>query len=57
MSIVPVRDMPKASSFANRAALGKVSIERESWQKHLQAYWAPHLYVFCFDSELEGSEY
>jgi trans-2,3-dihydro-3-hydroxyanthranilate isomerase len=43
---VPVRD---------RATLGKVSINRESWQKYLQAYWAPHLYVFCFEPELEGS--
>ncbi|MEM9508075.1 MAG: PhzF family phenazine biosynthesis protein [Cyanobacteria bacterium P01_E01_bin.35] len=44
---VPVRD---------RAALGKISLNLELWQKHLQASQAPQLYVFCFDSELEGSD-
>ncbi len=39
----------------NRNALSKISLNLELWQKHLQAYQAPHLYVFCFDSELEGS--
>ena len=40
----------------SRSALGKVSINREYWQKYLKSYWAPHLYVFCFEPELEGSD-
>ena len=44
---IPVRD---------RTVLGKISLNLESWQKHLQNYEAPHLYVFCFDPELEDSD-
>ncbi|MBE9190643.1 PhzF family phenazine biosynthesis protein [Gloeocapsopsis crepidinum LEGE 06123] len=44
---VPVRD---------RNALCQASVNREHWNSHLKSFWAPHLYVFCFDPELQGSD-
>ncbi|PIG93728.1 PhzF family phenazine biosynthesis protein [Gloeocapsopsis sp. IPPAS B-1203] len=44
---VPVRD---------RNALRQASVSREHWNSYLKTFWAPHLYVFCFDPELPGSD-
>ena len=44
---VPVRD---------RSSLGKASVNREEWNRHLKSFWAPALYVFCFDPERQGSD-
>ncbi|MGF1480742.1 MAG: PhzF family phenazine biosynthesis protein [Cyanophyceae cyanobacterium] len=44
---VPVRD---------RTALGQAAVNREQWHHHLKSFWAPHLYVFCFDPERHGSD-
>lgn len=43
-------------SVCNRNILGKISLNLELWQKHLQAERASQLYVFCFEPELEGSD-
>lgn len=44
---VPVRD---------RTSLGKASVNREQWSHHLKSFWSPHLYLFCFDPERQGSD-
>jgi len=44
---VPVRD---------RNALRRASVNRECWNSHLKSFWAPHLYLFCFDPERQGSD-
>lgn len=43
---VPVRD---------RAAIQRVRVNREQWERFFSSYWAPHLYVFAYDAELNGS--
>jgi len=43
---VPVRD---------REAIRRVRVNREQWERSFSSYWAPHLYVFAYDAELNGS--
>ncbi len=40
----------------DRDALRRVSVNREHWSSYLKSFWAPHLYVFCFESERKGSD-
>lgn len=44
---VPLRD---------RAALGRATLRREVWARELQAFWAPHLYLVCFEPEQAGAD-
>ena len=44
---VPVRD---------RSSLGRATVNREQWNRHLKSFWATALYVFCFDPERKGSD-
>jgi len=43
---VPVRD---------KEAIRRVRVNREQWERSLSSYWAPHLYVFAYDAEVNGS--
>jgi trans-2,3-dihydro-3-hydroxyanthranilate isomerase len=43
---VPVRD---------REAIRRVRVNREQWERSFSSYWAPHLYVFAYDAECNGS--
>ena len=43
---VPVRD---------RAAIRRIRVDRAQWERQLAPFWAPHIYVFTYDAELEGS--
>jgi len=43
---VPVRD---------KEAMRRVRVNREQWERSFSSYWAPHLYVFAYDAELNGS--
>lgn len=43
---VPVRD---------RAVLARARIDHARWESALSRYWAPKIYVFTFDAEMEGS--
>ncbi|MGH2360340.1 MAG: PhzF family phenazine biosynthesis protein [bacterium] len=42
---VPVRD---------KEAMRRVRVNREQWERSFSSYWAPHLYVFTYDAELNG---
>jgi trans-2,3-dihydro-3-hydroxyanthranilate isomerase len=44
---VPVRD---------REAVRRARVNRTLWEKTLSSFWAPHLYVFAHDPELDGSD-
>ncbi len=44
---VPVRDSD---------ALRSASVNREHWNSYLKSFWAPHLYLFCFEPERKGSD-
>lgn len=44
---IPVRD---------RSALGRIAVDLSVWRRHLQHFWAPDLYVICFDPEQSGSD-
>lgn len=44
---VPLRDVD---------AVGRAKIKREEWETLLASYWAPHVYVFAFGGQLEGSD-
>jgi len=39
----------------NRAALERVRVDRQRWERLLSTWWAPHLYPLTFDPELPGS--
>jgi trans-2,3-dihydro-3-hydroxyanthranilate isomerase len=39
----------------NREAIRRVRVNREQWERSFSSYWAPHLYVFACDAELNGS--
>ncbi len=39
----------------NRRALKMAQLNRDIWQNLLSSYWSPHVYLFCYDPELEGS--
>lgn len=43
---IPVRD---------RAALGRVRLDRQRWERTLDGWWAREAFLFCFDPELPGS--
>ncbi|MEM9809530.1 MAG: PhzF family phenazine biosynthesis protein, partial [Cyanobacteria bacterium P01_D01_bin.56] len=45
---IPVRD---------RIALAKAQLNLTQWKILLASYWAPHLYLFTPDPELEGSDF
>lgn len=36
-------------------AVSRVRLDRGLWERYLSSYWAPHLYVFAYDSEMGGS--
>lgn len=42
---------------AGREALGRIQLDQERWKKVLADYWAPHVFVFTADPELEGSDF
>jgi trans-2,3-dihydro-3-hydroxyanthranilate isomerase len=44
---IPLRD---------RQALAQAQLNPSLWQEHLAAYWAPDVYLFCFDPEQPGSD-
>jgi trans-2,3-dihydro-3-hydroxyanthranilate isomerase len=44
---IPVRD---------RSILGRVLLDPEIWKRRIAGFWAPHVYVFCRDPELQGSD-
>jgi len=39
----------------NKEAMRRVRVNREQWERSLSSYWAPHLYVFAYDAEVNGS--
>lgn len=41
----------------SREVLGRLQLKRESWEQHLASTWAPHIFVFSADPELEGSDF
>lgn len=43
---VPVKDS---------AVLGRVQLNLSEWEKQLKNFWAPHVFVFCREGELAGS--
>jgi len=43
---IPLRD---------RSALARVRVNPAAWERHLASFWAPKLYPFTLDAELEGS--
>ena len=45
---IPLRD---------RAALAKAQLDLSQWKTLLSSYWAPHVYLFTPDSELDGSDF
>jgi len=44
---VPVRDL---------AAIRRVRLKRDLWERSLSSYWAPQLYVFTHDTETDGAD-
>jgi trans-2,3-dihydro-3-hydroxyanthranilate isomerase len=44
---IPLRD---------RQALARVQLNQEVWKELLSHYWAPSVYVFSYDPQLEGSD-
>jgi trans-2,3-dihydro-3-hydroxyanthranilate isomerase len=40
----------------NRDAVRRARVNRTLWEKALSSFWAPHLYVFAHDPELDGSD-
>jgi trans-2,3-dihydro-3-hydroxyanthranilate isomerase len=40
----------------NREVLGRIQLKREQWQTLLSQSWAPSVYLFTGDPELEGSD-
>lgn len=42
-------------SVRDRSVLGRVAVDAGAWRAVLAHYWAPQVYVFCRDPELEGS--
>jgi trans-2,3-dihydro-3-hydroxyanthranilate isomerase len=43
---VPVRD---------KEVMRRVRVNREQWERSVALYWAPHLYVFAYDAEVENA--
>jgi trans-2,3-dihydro-3-hydroxyanthranilate isomerase len=41
--------------LSSREALGRARLEVRAWKDLLSEFWAPHLYCFALDPELEGS--
>ena len=41
--------------LSNREALGRARLDLGAWKDLLSEFWAPHLYCFALDPELEGS--
>ena len=39
----------------NRDAVRRARLKRELWEQHLASYWAPMVYLLCYDPELPGS--
>ncbi|MFQ5545251.1 MAG: PhzF family phenazine biosynthesis protein, partial [Acidiferrobacterales bacterium] len=44
---VPLRD---------RQAVARARVKRELWEPLLSSYWAPSIFVFSYDGELQGSD-
>lgn len=44
---VPVRDL---------AAIRRVRLRRDLWERSLSSYWAPQVYVFTYDTETDGAD-
>lgn len=42
-------------TLSDRRALARVTVDVGQWKETLSSYWAPPLFVLCFDPELEGS--
>ena len=40
----------------NRNTLGRLQLNKDIWKNLLSSYWAPQVYVFCWEPELEGSD-
>jgi trans-2,3-dihydro-3-hydroxyanthranilate isomerase len=40
----------------NRQALARAKLNKSIWQELLASYWAPQVYLFCHEPELEGSD-
>jgi len=40
----------------NREVLGRVRLDMAEWSREVARSWAPHVYVFCRDPELPGSD-
>ena len=43
---IPVRD---------RAAIRRIRVDRAQWERQFASFWAPQIYVFTYDAELDGS--
>ncbi len=41
--------------LVNRDALKRAKLNQEIWQKFLAEYWAPHIYIFTYETELSDS--
>lgn len=44
---IPVQD---------RSALGRIAVDLNVWRRYLENFWAPDLYVICFDPEQSESD-
>ncbi len=42
--------------LVNQNALKKAQLKREIWVKELSNYWAPHLFLFTYETELPNSK-